>query len=187
MTDAGRRETSRCTPHESEKVRLKSHENNITIMQPDKFTLKAQEAMQNAHAIATEYDHQYIDCEHLLLALLREEDGLAPRILAKMDISPVVLLEQLERHLSEQPQVSGITEIHITQRFNSALIAAEKEAKRLKDDYISVEHLLIALIESDGACARIRTARCSQGGSGKSSGNITIAGIDLRGAPAVRN
>ena len=59
-------------------------------MQPDKFTLKAQEAMQNAQAIATEYDHQYIDCEHLLLALLREEDGLAPRILAKMDIVPDV-------------------------------------------------------------------------------------------------
>ncbi|RZN39022.1 MAG: ATP-dependent chaperone ClpB [Methanosarcinales archaeon] len=124
-------------------------------MQPDKLTLKSQEAMQNAHVIATEHDHQYIDCEHLLLALLREEDGLAPRILSKMDISPALLMEQLEQHLSEQPQVTGITEIHITQRFNSVLITAEKEAKRLKDDYISVEHLLIALIESDGACARI--------------------------------
>ncbi|MCD6207377.1 MAG: ATP-dependent chaperone ClpB [Methanosarcinales archaeon] len=124
-------------------------------MQPDRFTLKAQEAMQNAHAIATEYDHQYIDCEHLLLALLREADGLAPRILAKMDISPELLTGRLEEHLKEQPQVSGITEIHVTERFNSALIAAEKEAKRLKDDYISVEHLLIALIKSDGACGRI--------------------------------
>jgi len=148
-------------------------------MQPDKFTLKAQEAMQNAHTIATEYDHQYIDCEHLLLALLREEDGLAPRILAKMDISPVILLEQLERHLSEQPHVSGITEIHITQRFNSALIAAEKEAKRLKDDYISVEHLLLALIESDGACGRIL------GESGVTKDELLEALKDVRGSHRV--
>jgi len=148
-------------------------------MQPDKFTLKAQEAMQNAHTIATEYDHQYIDCEHLLLALLREEDGLAPRILAKMDISPVILLEQLERHLSEQPHVSGITEIHITQRFNSALIAAEKEAKRLKGDYISVEHLLLALIESDGACGRIL------GESGVTKDELLEALKDVRGSHRV--
>ena len=59
-------------------------------MQPDRFTLKVQEALQTAHAIATEYDHQYIDCEHLLLALLRQEDDLAPRILAKMDVVPEV-------------------------------------------------------------------------------------------------
>ena len=125
------------------------------VMQPDRFTLKAQEALQTAHGIATEYDHQYIDCEHLLLALLRDEEGLAPRILAKMDISPELLRGQLEQHLSEQPQVTGITEIHITERFNSVLIAAEKAAKKLKDEYVSVEHLLIALIESDGACGRI--------------------------------
>ncbi|HDN65418.1 MAG TPA: ATP-dependent chaperone ClpB [Methanosarcinales archaeon] len=124
-------------------------------MQPDRFTLKAQEALQTAHGIATEYDHQYIDCEHLLLALLRDEEGLAPRILAKMDISPELLRGQLEQHLSEQPQVTGVTEIHITERFNSVLIAAEKAAKKLKDEYVSVEHLLIALIESDGACGRI--------------------------------
>ncbi|PXF61699.1 MAG: ATP-dependent chaperone ClpB [Candidatus Methanogaster sp.] len=124
-------------------------------MQPDRFTLKAQEALQTAHGIATEYDHQYIDCEHLLLALLRDEGGLAPRILAKVDISPELLRGQLEQHLSEQPQVTGITEIHITERFNSALIAAEKAAKKLKDEYVSVEHLLIALIESDGVCGRI--------------------------------
>ena len=111
--------------------------------------------MQTAHGIATEYDHQYIDCEHLLLALLRDEEGLAPRILAKMDISPELLRGQLEQHLSEQPQVTGVTEIHITERFNSVLIAAEKAAKKLKDEYVSVEHLLIALIESDGACGRI--------------------------------
>jgi len=70
-------------------------------MQPDRFTLKAQEALQTAHAVATEYDHQYIDCEHLLLALLRDEEGLAPRILAKMEISPELLRGQLEQHLSE--------------------------------------------------------------------------------------
>ncbi len=125
------------------------------IMQPDRFTLKAQEALQTAHGIATEYDHQYIDCEHLLLALLRDEEGLAPRILAKMDIPPELLRGQLEQHLSEQPQVTGITEIHITERFNSVLNACEKAAKKLKDEYVSVEHLLIALIESDGACGRI--------------------------------
>ncbi|MEA3281439.1 MAG: ATP-dependent chaperone ClpB [Euryarchaeota archaeon] len=126
-------------------------------MQPDRFTLKAQEALQAAHGIATEYDHQYIDCEHLLLALLKDEEGLAPRILAKMDISSELLRGQLEQHLSEQPQVTGITEIHITERFNSVLIAAEKAAKKLKDEYVSVEHLLIALIKSDGACGRILT------------------------------
>ena len=59
-------------------------------MQPDRFTLKAQEALQTAHAVATEYDHQYIDCECLLLALLRQEGGLASRIIANMDVVPEV-------------------------------------------------------------------------------------------------
>ncbi len=123
-------------------------------MQLDRFTLKAQEALQKTQEIATEYNHQYIDCEHLLLALLREKDGLTPRILAKMDVPPETLIEKLEQHLSEQPQVTGITEIYTTQRLNKVLVSAEKEAKRLKDDYISVEHLLIALIDSGGACGR---------------------------------
>ena len=124
-------------------------------MQLDRFTLKAQEALQNSQTIATDHNHQYIDCEHLLLALMRQEDGLAPRILAKMDASPELLIEKLEQHLDEQPQVSGITDIHITSRLNSALISAEKAAKKMKDDYISVEHILIALIDSEGACGRI--------------------------------
>lgn len=124
-------------------------------MQLDRFTLKAQEAIQNTQEIASEYNHQYVDCEHLLLALLRQKDGLAPRIMQKMDVTPEVLVEKLERHLSEQPQVSGITEIYATQRLNKVLVSAEKEAKQLKDDYISVEHLLIALIDSEGACGRI--------------------------------
>ena len=123
-------------------------------MQLDRFTLKAQEALQKTQEIATEYNHQYIDCEHLLLVLLREKDGLTPRILAKMDVPPETLIEKLEQHLSEQPQVTGITEIYTTQRLNKVLVSAEKEAKRLKDDYISVEHLLIALIDSGGACGR---------------------------------
>jgi ATP-dependent Clp protease ATP-binding subunit ClpB len=124
-------------------------------MQPDRFTLKAQEAIQNSQMIATEYNHQYIDCEHLLLALLRQKEGLAPRILAKMDVLPEMLIGKLEQHLSEQPQVTDITEIHITPRLNSTLNACEKAAKKLNDEYVSVEHLLIALIESDGACGRI--------------------------------
>ncbi|MBA1343581.1 MAG: ATP-dependent Clp protease ATP-binding subunit ClpX [ANME-2 cluster archaeon] len=149
------------------------------IMQPDRFTLKSQEALQTAHAVATEYDHQYIDCEHLLLALLRDEEGLAPRILAKMDISPELLRGQLEQHLSEQPQVTGITEIHITERFNSVLIAAEKAAKKLKDEYVSVEHLLIALIESDGACGRLLKE------SGATKDNLLEALKEVRGGHRV--
>lgn len=126
-------------------------------MNIDRFTQKAQEALQGAQATTARYNHQQIEPEHLLLALLEETDGLVPRLLEGMSISPPSLKAKVEAHLRTIPQVSGATagQMYITQRLNRILSGAEEEAKRFRDDYTSVEHLLLAMVEDAGTCGRI--------------------------------
>ena len=120
-------------------------------MDLNKLTQKSQEAMQAAQTKALRYGHAEVDGEHLLLALLEQTDGLLPRILARMDVSVDTLKAEVERELERRPRVSGpgaeAGKIYVTQRFRKLFVKAEDEAKRLKDDYISVEHLALALID----------------------------------------
>ena len=120
-------------------------------MDLNKLTQKSQEALHDAQTKALRFGHSEVDGEHLLLALLEQTDGLAPRLLRQSGADPDKLLLEVEAELEHRPRVSGPGvapgEIRVTQRIGRLFDSAATEAGRLKDDYISVEHLLIALIE----------------------------------------
>ncbi|MFQ5526209.1 MAG: ATP-dependent chaperone ClpB [Thermoanaerobaculia bacterium] len=120
-------------------------------MDMNKLTLKTQEAIQGGHETATRLGHQQVDGEHVLLALLRQESGLVPRLLTKMDVAADQLTGELEGELSRQPSVAAggaeAGKVYVTARLQQLLVAAGDEAKRLKDEYVSVEHLILALIK----------------------------------------
>src|SRR4051812_38445073 len=127
-------------------------------MDINKLTQKSQEALQSAQTKALRYGNQEADGEHLLLALLEQPEGLVPRLLARMEAPTEALKAEVERELSRRPKVSGpgaeAGKIYLTQRLQQILIRAEDEAKRLKDEYVSVEHLLLAMLD-DGALGRL--------------------------------
>src|SRR5262245_8102689 len=120
-------------------------------MDINRFTEKLQEGVRAAQSKAVRYGHQQIDSEHLLAALLEQEGGLATSILAKAGIQTEPLLRRLEADLERLPKVSGPAagpdQIYVTSRFNKLLTRAEDEAKQLKDEYVSVEHALLAALD----------------------------------------
>src|SRR5687767_2750599 len=115
-------------------------------MQLERFTTKAQGALQDAQRIAQEQSHQAIDGEHLLLALLRQSEGLIHPLLQKLGVQPNRLEQDLEAELGRRAKVQGTTETFPASELRKALDAAEKEAHKLKDDYVSTEHLLLGLL-----------------------------------------
>jgi ATP-dependent Clp protease ATP-binding subunit ClpB len=122
---------------------------------PNRLTQKSQEALHDAQTKALRYGHTEVDGEHLLLALLEQPDGLAPRLVTAAGGDPDKIRAQVEAELQRRPRVSGPGaqpgQIFVTQRLSRLLDVAEREAKRLKDDYVSIEHLLVALIEEGSA------------------------------------
>jgi ATP-dependent Clp protease ATP-binding subunit ClpB len=128
-------------------------------MDINRFTQKAQEAISSAQTQALRYGHQQVDLEHLLASLLEQQGGLATSIFSKAEINIDSLKRRVEEELERMPKVSGPTgaldQIYVTVRLNQLLARAEDEAKQLKDDYISVEHLLLAMAEDTGATGRI--------------------------------
>ena len=120
-------------------------------MDANKLTQKSQEALSDAQTKAVRYGHVEIDVEHLLLVLLEQEGGLIPRLFVKMDVPVESLKAEVEKELQRRPHVSGpgseAGKVFITQRLNKLLVKAEDEAKRLKDEYVSVEHLLLTMVE----------------------------------------
>jgi len=125
-------------------------------MNLDKFTLKAQEALQGAKAIAEQKHHQQIDVEHLLLALIGQKEGIVIPILQKLGVNPDLIASQLESELNRIPQVTGAVQVYLSSRLNEIFNMAWKEAERLMDEYLSTEHLLIAIAdEKRGAAFQI--------------------------------
>jgi ATP-dependent Clp protease ATP-binding subunit ClpB len=126
-------------------------------MDVNKMTQKTQEAIQAAQNIALKRGHAEVDGEHLLLALLEQDGGLVPRLLQKMDVPPTNLAAAVNRELDRRPSVSGpgveAGKIYVTQRFNRLVLKAEEEARHLRDEYISVEHLLLAFADEGDATA----------------------------------
>ncbi|MEI8121527.1 MAG: ATP-dependent chaperone ClpB [bacterium] len=122
-----------------------------------KLTQKAQEAFQAAQEKAVRYSHQEVDGEHLLLSLLEQEDGLAARLIERLGVRPAELRARLEEDLDKRPKVKGAVsetgKVYVTQRLNQLLIKAGDEAKRLKDEYVSVEHLLLAFLDEGKSSA----------------------------------
>ena len=122
-----------------------------------KLTQKSQEALAEAQAIATRMGHVEVDGEHLLMALIEQPDGLVPRLLEQAGVDTAALRADLDRELNRRPRVSGPGaapgQVSVTKRLASLLEAAEREATRLRDDYVSVEHLVVALAEEGSASA----------------------------------
>jgi len=123
-------------------------------MDVNRMTQKTQEALQDAQNRALKFGHVEVDGEHLLLALLEQEGGLVPRLLQRIDVPVEEFKAALRGELERHPSVSGsgmeAGKIYVTQRFQKLLIRAEEEAKRLKDEYVSVEHLLLAVADEGG-------------------------------------
>jgi ATP-dependent Clp protease ATP-binding subunit ClpA len=120
-------------------------------MNLNQFTQKLQEALAQAQNLAVQHRHQQVEAEHLLYALLQQPDGLRPKFFQKMDVPISSFLEGLEQCLSRIPQVSGPGaqpgNIYVTPRLSQILVEAQEEAKRLKDEYVSAEHVLLALLQ----------------------------------------
>ena len=127
-------------------------------MDPSRLTQKSQEALHDAQTKALRFGHPEVDGEHLLLALVDQPDGIVPRLLTQAGADADRLRPALEAELSRRPRVTGPGvspgQISVTQRLGRLLDDAEQEAQRLKDDYVSVEHLVLALLdEGQGAAA----------------------------------
>jgi len=117
-------------------------------MDMNRMTQKVREALTAAQSLAVRLNHQEIDGEHVLAELLEQQDGLAPRLLERMDIQPRGIASRIQDMLEKRPRVTGQAAggVYMTQRLNQFFMRAEDEAKTLKDEYISVEHLLLAFI-----------------------------------------
>jgi len=119
-------------------------------MDPARLTQKSQEALHDAQTKALRYGHPEVDGEHLLLSLIDQSEGIVPRLLTLAGADPDQLHKELDAELARRPHVSGPGvspgQVNITQRLARLLDAAEQEAQRLKDEYVSVEHLLLALL-----------------------------------------
>ncbi len=115
-------------------------------MNIQKFTQKSVEAIQACEKLAYEYGNQEIEQEHLLVALMRQEDGLIRNMIEKMEINTAHFMDNAIRHLERRVKVSG-GQVYIGQALNKVLISAEDEAKQMGDEYVSVEHLFLALLK----------------------------------------
>jgi ATP-dependent Clp protease ATP-binding subunit ClpB len=125
----------------------------------NRFTEKLQEAIRSAQSQAVRYGHQQVDVEHLLWALLEQEGGLAPSILAKAGLNVESLQRRLETELERMPKVTGpsggLDQVYVTTRLTRLMTEAEDEARKLKDEYTSIEHVLLAVTADTGPAGRL--------------------------------
>ena len=124
-------------------------------MRFDKFTMKAQEAISESQNIAGKYEHQQIEPEHILMALTLQQDGIVTPILKKLGVDPAVVLKQLEELITKIPKVygGGMDQVYISPRSKKVFDQSFKEAERLKDEYVSTEHIFIAIADEKGGAA----------------------------------
>ena len=132
-------------------------------MDMNRMTVKLQEALQNASALAMRRGHQGIDVEHLLMALLEQDQGIAGALFEQSGVSPAAVRQAAEQALSKVPQVQGpgaaLGQIHLTPRLGSLLTKAEDHMKELRDDFISVEHIVLAMVDEGGVFRRLNLTR----------------------------
>jgi ATP-dependent Clp protease ATP-binding subunit ClpB len=148
-------------------------------MDMNRFTEKAQEAVRGAQTLAVRYGNQQIDVEHLMLSLLEQEGGLVPSVIAKAGLNVQNIRSAIEQEISRLPKVSGpsgpVDQVYITARLNKLFVGAEDEARKLKDEYISVEHLFLAAIDEGGLASRALKA------AGATRDRIMHALVQVRG------
>ncbi len=151
-------------------------------MQINKLTYKAQEAVAEAQKTAEGYNHQQVDTVHLLLSLIKQKEGIVPQILKRLGADITNIEKELHRELERIARISGpgrIGQIYITPKLNDVFSAAEKEAEQLRDEYVSTEHILIALTEIDSSISRILKY------AGISKDKILKVLVEIRGAQTV--
>ena len=115
----------------------------------EKMTAKAQEAVQSAQEVAARHENQQIEPVHLLAALIAQTDGVVPPLLARLGIRSEVLAQEIEREIGRLPKVQGFAQQHMGRPFNDVLERAFKEADNFKDEYVSTEHLFLAVASED--------------------------------------
>ncbi|MEJ2314460.1 MAG: Clp protease N-terminal domain-containing protein, partial [Nitrospirota bacterium] len=151
-------------------------------MRFDKFTIKSQEAVQEAQRLAEARGNQELQPEHLLLALLSDAEGLVPTILRRLEADPAQVARDVEAAVGRYPKVSGATpmgQIYVSQTLKDVREGAFKEAERLQDEFVSVEHLLQALVAGGGPAAEILKGR------GATEDSILTAIKEVRGSQRV--
>ena len=152
------------------------------MMRFDKFTLKAQEVIQNSQEIASQRGHQQIEPEHLLYAILEQREGIIPPLLGKIGVKENAIVQELGEALDQLPSVTGggIDSAYISPRSKAVFDQALKEAKQMRDEYVSVEHLLLAITDDkQGKASKILSAH------GLARDTILKALIDIRGSQRV--
>ncbi|MFH1026247.1 MAG: ATP-dependent chaperone ClpB [Nitrospirota bacterium] len=148
----------------------------------DKFTIKSQEAIQEAQRFAEKNGNQQLDAEHLLRALLEDEEGVASQILKRLGINTQALQRDVEEAVEKFPKVIGATplgQIYISPRLKEVFENAHKSAEHLQDEYVSVEHLLVALVSIGGPCSDLLKKY------GASTDKALVAMREIRGAQRV--
>ena len=149
-------------------------------MRLDKFTVKAQEAIQAAQSLADQHAHQAVEPEHVLAALLQQREGVVAPILGKLGVRADGVQQQIEAELTRMPKVRGGGGQYLADRLRAMFERAQREAERLKDDYVSTEHLLIAIAQDpDGPAGRALAA------AGVTADAIYRALVDVRGTQRV--
>src|SRR5499426_823656 len=149
-------------------------------MRLDKFTVKAQEALQAAQSLADQEGHQAIEPEHLLLALIQQREGVVVPLLGRLGARPETIQSALQAEVARMPKVRGGAGQYLGERLRAVLERAQHEAERLKDEYVSTEHLLIGIAQDrDGAAGRALAA------AGVTPDAIYRALVDVRGSQRV--
>src|SRR3972149_3418455 len=149
-------------------------------MRIDKLTTKSQEALQQAQLLAEKRNHQAIDVEHLLFALLGQKEGVVLSLLQKLGVPAGTLVDRLQKTLDRLPQVTGAAgQTFVTPRLKKIIEGAEAEAEALKDEYVSTEHLLLSMVQERGESGKILREL------GASRDKILNALVTIRGAQRI--
>src|SRR5260370_36507238 len=124
-------------------------ENEVAMLRFEKMTVKAQEAVQAAQEIAARHENQQIEPVHLLAALVAQADGVVPALLARLGVGGEAMSQEMERETGRLPKVQGFAQQHMGRALNEVLERAFKEADNFKDEYVSTEHLFLAIAAQD--------------------------------------
>jgi ATP-dependent Clp protease ATP-binding subunit ClpB len=150
-------------------------------MRFDRFTIKAQEAIQEAQSVAGRNSNQIIEVEHLAVALLAQQDGIVPAVVEKLGVDADTIRKKMEQEMEKFAKVQGAPSgTHLSPKLNDVFNSAWDEAQKLKDEYVSTEHLLMAIAEAGATAAGQILAR-----EGITRDRILAALVDIRGAQRV--
>jgi ATP-dependent Clp protease ATP-binding subunit ClpB len=119
-------------------------------MRFDKLTIKSQELVQNAQSLASRFNNPQIEVEHLLLAMLEEKEGMARAVLRKVGVSPDAVRDEVQAAVERKPKVSGSADIYLSADARAVLDGAFGEAAKMKDEYVSIEHILMVMADRKG-------------------------------------